>query len=257
MNLGEVIRVVGRRWFVIVGFAVFGIIISGLLVFEIGPGGLEPKNVKYTSTATTLLDQEGAQGAQAAAAQSRLLVLPNTYVQIVQSREIANRAAEKLKNTETGEYTYKPEEIMKCTSANSELGTQVLDITSCGDNPTDAAAVTTAVVESMKDWMKERQDNSGTLGVNRLTLTTLTAPKVPTSPSGFPPFMWVFIGAVGGLIVGIIAAFGMESVQTAAEPEALPLRAVPQYAPRQVPPTPQVTLPAAAASGRRRLRRRS
>jgi len=214
MNLGEVIRVLARRWLLIVGCTLIGLLISGLLLYKVGSGGITPRKVGYKSSATILLDQPKVAGTAATAAMGRLLVLPTTYVEIIQSDEIAQRASEKLNGV------YSAEDIRDCTSGESTIGTQVMTISSCGDNPTDAQAVTNAVVDSLKDWLNQRQDDAGVLGANRLAISVLSAPQVPKSPSGFPPMIWVMVGGVLGFMVGILIAFGVESVQEAAAPEA-------------------------------------
>jgi len=213
MNLGQVLRVLARRWLLILGMILAGIVISGLLVFKIGPDGISPSSTSYTSKAVVIIDQPKLSGAAATAAMGRLLVLPQTYQYIVSSHEIAQRASQKLNGV------YSAEDIMACTGGETELGTQILKISSCGDNPTDAQAVTSAVVESMKDWLNQRQDDAGVLGANRLALVVISAPQVPTSPGGFPPIIWVFIGAIAGALLGLVAAFGAESVQSSATPE--------------------------------------
>lgn len=198
MNLGEVIRVLARRWLLIVGCTLIGLLISGLLLYKVGSGGITPRKVGYKSSATILLDQPKVAGTAATAAMGRLLVLPTTYVEIIQSDEIAQRASEKLNGV------YSAEDIRDCTSGESTIGTQVMTISSCGDNPTDAQAVTNAVVDSLKDWLNQRQDGAGVLGANRLAISVLSAPQVPKSPSGFPPMIWVMVGGVLGFMVGIL-----------------------------------------------------
>ncbi len=254
MNLGELIRVVARRWILIASFAVVGLLVVGLLQFKIGSGGIQPRKVSYTSEATLMLDQPAAQGAQAAAAMARLISLPQTLSTVVESTEIAKRAAAKLKGA------YKADEIERCTMAEARLPTQLLTVSSCGDNATDAAAVTSAVVAAAKDWLKERQDQYNILGPNRLEFLVLSPPKVPDSPSGFPPFMWIVIGLFGGLLIGLITAFGVESVQSApgAAPASLPARATGVRPVAAQTPHVQSQLPLPAVPGsRQRPRRRA
>lgn len=254
MNFGEVIRVVARRWFVILGMFLAGIVVSGLVVFKVGAGGITPRDVSYTSSADILLDQPKLAGAAATAAMGRLLVLPQTFIYVIQSQDIAERASQKLNGV------YSAADIKKCTSASATLGTQVMNVSSCGDNPSDAQAVTNAVLEATKDWLNQRQDDAGVLGANRLAVVVLSAPQVPAGPSGFPPAMWVFIGGFAGLLLGLLFAFGMESVQSAAAPEA-PLASLPaEPATSAFPQTgngAQVSMLSGAQSARLRRPRRS
>lgn len=250
MNFGEVIRIVARRWLLIAGCALVGLLISGLLVFKIGSGGITPRKSGYTSSAKILLDQPKLAGTAATAALGRLLTLPTTYVEIIQSDEIAQRASQKLNGV------YSPEDIAACTGAESQLGTQVMSISSCGDNPSDAQAVTIAVVDSLKEWLDQRQDDSGTLGANRLTISVISAPQIPKSPSGFPPAIWVMVGGFLGLVVGLLVAFGMESVQAAGAPEAPAVAALPTNgAPPAFAPGQPAPIAAAATAQGARLRR--
>lgn len=244
MNFGEVIRILARRWLLIAGCVLAGLLISGLLVFQIGSGGVTPRKVGYTSTAKILLDQPKLAGTAATAAMGRLLVLPTTYVEIIQSDEIAQRTSDKLNGV------YSPEDIAACTSAESTLGTQVMSVSSCGDNPTDAQAVTNAVVDSLRDWLNQRQDDAAVLGANRLSITVISAPQAPESPSGFPPTMWLMVGAVLGFVVGLLIAFGAESVQASSAPEVPSVTALPGGVAGQ----PAPIAPAATAQGAR-LRR--
>lgn len=250
MNFGEVIRVVARRWLLIVGCALVGLLVSGLLVFKIGSGGITPRKTGYMSKATILLDQPKLAGTAATAAMGRLLVLPTTYVEIIQSDEISQRASQKLNGV------YSPEDIAACTSAESSLGTQVMSISSCGDNPTDAQAVTNAVVESLRDWLNQRQDDAGVLGANRLSISVISAPQIPKSPSGFPPLVWVMVGMFAGFLVGLLVAFGVESVQSAGVTETPAVAALPTNggAPPFNPGQPTPIAPASTAQGAR-LRR--
>lgn len=250
MNFGEVIRVVARRWLLIASCMLLGLLISGFLVFKVGSGGITARKAGYTSTATVLLDQPKLAGTAATAALGRLLLLPTTYVEIISSDEITRRASQKLNGV------YSPEDIAACTSTEPSLGTPVMKISSCGDNPTDAQAVTNAVVDSFKDWLNQRQDDAAVLGANRLSITVISAPQVPTKPSGFPPAVWVMIGAFLGLVVGVLIAFGVESVQAAGAPEAPAVAALPANggAPAFAPGQPAPIAPTATAQGAR-LRR--
>jgi len=206
MNLAELIRVIGRRWLVIVIFTLIGIFFSALAVYKPGSGGLEARNSGYCSTASTMIDQPGVGGAAAGAVLARLLAVPQTYKIVIESSEISVRASELL----DGKYT--PKEIESTTNVEPILLTQVMKIKACGDTPADAPLVTDAVVVSFRDWLNERQDQHNVLGPNRILLTVLSAPQVPDGPSGFPAWMWVFLGAFLGVTFGLITAFGVESL---------------------------------------------
>lgn len=219
MNVADLIHLVARRWLVIVIFTLLGGAVAFLAVYKVGPGGISARNVGYSSSATILIDQPGVQGAGAGAALGRLILLPNSYKLVVESSEIADLASEKVGGA------YEAQEIAECTTVQTVTGTQIMEVSSCGDNPTDAQQVTSAVVASFQDWLQQRQDQANVLGPNRIVATVITAPQEPSGPSGFPPSMWVALGVVVGLLFGVMTAVGIESVKAETP---VPVSAVPQ-----------------------------
>lgn len=211
MNVTELIRIIARRWLVVAGCTFGGLALVWLLAFKFPTFQL--KSSTYCSTATILMDSN-TQGVAASGILTAIYARVLNDVEVVQSELIAQRASEAL----NGRYTVA--EIQATTAAENEFGTQTMDITSCGDSPSDAVQVTSAVVEGYRAWTEERQDAANVLGPNRLNITLLTAPEAPSSPSGFPAAVWVAFGLIGGLIVGVIVAVGVESVQS--NPEPLP-----------------------------------
>lgn len=262
MNLGDLLRIIARRWVVIATFTLLGIVAVWLLAFQFP--SFEPKKQSYVSRAAVMIDKKGAQGQAATAAITQIILQNQTFKQVLESGDIAARAAEKLKAGE--EFTYTPEEIQDCTGAEAETTTQVMRISSCGDNPPDAVLVTTAVVDSFRDWLKQRQDEGNVLGQNRISFDVLSQPTAPTSPSGFPPFVFLMIGIFGGALLGVVVAVGIESVATDDDTASAPVRAMPTAPqPPQYPSMPaadgteadpNLALPAASGGRARRQKRR-
>ncbi|MCC7078213.1 MAG: hypothetical protein IT198_13915 [Acidimicrobiia bacterium] len=258
MNVGELIRIIARRWLIVVGCTFGGLMVVWLLAFK--PPTFQLKSSTYCATATVLMDSK-TQGAAASGVLTAIYARVLNDVEVVSSEVIAKKASEKVGGK------YSPLEIMQTTGAENEFGTQTMNITSCGDSPSDAVQVTNAVVTSYQDWTAERQDAANVLGPNRYEVVMLTAPVEPTSPSGFPAAVWVFLGLVGGLIVGVIVAVGVESVQ--ATNEALPVtREAVLHSPTEPmsgggfgpqtghPGNATMTLPAVTAGRSRRPRRK-
>lgn len=254
MNVADLAKLVARRWIVILAFVIGGAFLAFFAVYKVGSGGITPRKVGYTSSATLLIDQPGVQGAGASAALGRLLLLPSSFKLVLESQEIADGASEIV----GGAYT--PEEIVECTTAENVIGTQVMEVTSCADNPNDTVQVTQAVVDSFQQWLKSRQDQANVLGPNRIVASMISAPQVPTKASGFPPTIWIMLGTVFGLVFGLLTAIGIESVKS--ENEA-PIQAVPQIGTDpsavgspQVAASGDLTLPAVQNPTRTRRSRR-
>lgn len=205
MNVGDLIRLIARRWTIVAGFTFGGLALVWLIAFRFPT--FELKSASYCSEATVMMDT-GMQGAAGSAALPRIIARTINDVQVVQSATVAERASHRLK----GRYT--TEEIRSTTGAEAKMATQVMVISACGDSPSDAPLVTDAVVQGYREWIDERQDAANVLGPNRIEVTVLSPPLEPTAPSGFPPIVWIVIGLIGGLIVGVIVSVGVEGVQS-------------------------------------------
>ncbi len=204
METADILRILGRRGLVILGMALVGVVVAGFTQLTLADGGLRPKTSKYQVRTKILFDLPGAEGEEANMAGARLIFVPFTMAEIVQSEAIAAAASRRVGSA------YTPEEVMKGITATGVAPTQLLQIDVRADSPADAVALSKAVTAAFQDWIDKRQDAANVPELNRMSVEPITEPaEKDATPATLAVTKWLIFGLVIGLTIGVVFSFGL------------------------------------------------
>ncbi|MCC7078212.1 MAG: hypothetical protein IT198_13910 [Acidimicrobiia bacterium] len=203
MDLGNILRTIGRRSALIVTFTLLGIAVAGFTQVELGPGGLVPKAGKYRSQVRLFLDLPRVDPDIANTAVLRLITTPTVHVQVIQTQAFAEEVSERVGGA------YSASEIKDDLVAWGIIPSYVIIIEVAGDTPEDAVKLAEAAGATYVDWLASRQDEASVPQKNRMTAEVVETPRIETVQStGGQVTRWLIFGGVAGATLGIVAAFG-------------------------------------------------
>lgn len=204
MDLGNILRTIGRRSLLIALFVVAGISVAAFTQLEFGQGGLVPKAGKYRSQIRLFIDLPRVDAEVANTAVLRLITTPTVHVQVIQSQSFAEEISERV------EGAYSAEEIKDDLVAWGIIPSYILIIEVAGDTPEDAVKLAEAAGATYIDWLASRQDEAAVPEKNRMTAEIVEPPRVENVEStGGQVSRWMIFGGVVGATLGIVLAFGM------------------------------------------------
>lgn len=200
MDLASILRVLGRRILLILAFGLAGMIVAGATQLTIGSGGLQPKVGSFRGSTRILLDTPGADAQTALS----LILLTLSDAEVVQSQSFAEEISRRVGGV------YSPDEVQERVKAFGVAATQLIQINAAGDSREDAVALTQAAGAAFVDWITTHQDNAGTSESNRIVASIITSDTVDTvKPASLVANEWLLFGAICGLTLGIVFAFGL------------------------------------------------
>ncbi len=191
--LGDYWRIIVRFWWVLVVGALVGAFAAFAYSTWISPG-------KYESTARLFVTAEGGTSVGESYqnnlfAQDRV----NSYATIATSEQVAQRAAETLGGqVDVGE-------LRGSVTAVPVKDTVILTITATADNAKRAQAYAQAVANATTGVVQELE-TSRRGDSPSATAVLYDDASLPSSKSGLSWWLWLIIGAVGGLLVGVLVA---------------------------------------------------
>ena len=178
------------QWLLAAG-VVIGLVAGGYL-------GNRFANAVYTSSSQVLMtgQSDPTQPDTAYASNQYVNQRMTTYAQIASSAQVTAPAAQSL-GTDSGTLT---NEITATVAGD----TTVLSVAVTGPTPDSARRNAVAVTQSFINAITKLETNPG--GSARVVVNVITDPTTPPSRSVPPLWMMLVVGAIGGLVVGAIAA---------------------------------------------------
>ncbi len=208
MDLREYLRILRRRWLVIVIGVLLGIAAASVYVIT--------SNAKYASTArlfiSTPLTDASAQAYQGSLfSQQRVM----SYADLITGSTVANRVIDRLGLTDP------VESVMSRISATAEPQTVIIEITGTDSTPEGAQRLTQATAETFSAYVSELEGN-GSDGQPPIRANIVDEAGLPTTPVSPRPLLDIGIGLLAGLMLGLAAAWVRESLDTTIKtPQAL------------------------------------
>lgn len=105
------------------------------------------------------------------------------------------------------------DQLAKMVRSSSPLDTVIVEITVSNKNPDDAAEIANAVATSFENAVSELVPTNAD-GITPVKITVLQNASVPELPSSPNVPLYIAIGAVLGLVLGLAAAIGREVLDT-------------------------------------------
>jgi receptor protein-tyrosine kinase len=182
-----------------------------LLGVAAAAGALSAATPTYTAHADVLIDPPAAKSTTAVA--DRTVA---SYAQVLGGRSIAGRVVKSLGLTDSVSATDRR------ISAKVVKGTSVLRVTAQDEKSQTAARVAQEAADQFITWLGTNQSTQTATALTASVIEHAATPGAASSPShGW----WLTIGAIGGLLLGLLLAFWREladrSVHTPAELEEL------------------------------------
>ncbi|SFQ30502.1 Capsular polysaccharide biosynthesis protein [Amycolatopsis arida] len=218
MEFGDVVRLLGRRWLV-----VLAAVVAGGLAGLAGAALLPPS---YESEVNLLFNRQGA--AEVTGGSQDLLQRMPTFAALTTTAAVLDPVADRFG------YPGGAQELRKKVTAVTPDSTLLLRITVTDRDPTRATRLADAVAASYADAVRTEfgTDSADNPRIVVATVQPGTAPTAPASPS-VPLF--VAAGAVGGLMVVTIVLMTVTTLRRPG-PEDRRVRERPSPRPREPEP---------------------
>lgn len=204
MNLGNILRILGRRALLIAAFTLAGVTVAGFTQIKWGEGGFVPKVGRYRASVQLLLDTPRLAGPALSSNAIRMLLLPHTQAEVIMTQAMATDISDRVGGV------YDELEIAESLHAFGVVPTQVLQIDVEGDSPEDAVLLAKAAAAAYQNWLAESQEEALVPEDSRLAATVIEEPNVDhVLPQMAIVSRWLIFGGVAGATLGIVFAFGL------------------------------------------------
>lgn len=200
MDLGDYIATLRKQWILIVGLAVIGAIGAFAYAQTVAP--------QYRSNTSVFV-------ATASGNSTSELVQGSTYVQnLVQSYAILASSPIVLQPviTKLG-LDMSVQELARTVTADAPINTVIIEIAAVSNDPKQAQSIAGAVAESLRSAVADISPKN-TEDQPAVTLTVIAPAKLPAFAFAPDTKLLTAGGALGGLLLGIVCAFGKELLDT-------------------------------------------
>lgn len=200
MELRDYISVFRRRWMVLVGVTILGILAAGLFSL------LSPD--KYTSTAQLYLSVSGgSSNADINSGATYTQAQMQSFAQIATSPAVLQPVITTLGLETT------PVKLAENVTVTSPVNTVLLDITVVDSSPEGAQRIASAVGKQMTGVVQQLSPKLST-GEKSMEATITTPANLPTSSSSPKTLRNLIVGMVAGLAVGYCIALLLQLLDT-------------------------------------------
>lgn len=187
------------------------IIVVTLVGVGVAAGALSLATPRFSAHADVLISPPAKQSTKAVAERT-----VESYAHLLGGRAIAGRVAQSLGLSGSIDATDRR------ISAAVVSGTSVLRVTAESSNSQTSARIAQEAAEQFLSWLDDNQSGDSTTAVTATVVETAAIPSSPAHPS---LVWWLTIGAIVGLLLGLLLAVWREasdsSVRTPAELEEL------------------------------------
>jgi len=198
VNVTDYLRIFRQYWWMLAVFTVLGLVIGygswvvNWWIIDFGP--------KYQSTATLFVaTQTGTTTAEAYQNDMFSQQRAVSYAALATSEQVAARAIDQLKAP------ISPDDLRAKISAKVRDKTVMLDVSVTDPSPEEAQIYADAVSNQLVDIVSQLE-TSRRGGTPSAAAVIVDNADYPTKPVGLKLWMRLVLGAVGGLIVGILVA---------------------------------------------------
>lgn len=206
MELSDYLRLVRRNWILIVACFMIGLIIAAAASIIVKP--------TYTSN-TKLFVAIQSSGSVSDLQQGNTFsqARVQSYVETVSTPAVLQPAIDSLG------LQISATELSQRVQASSDLNTVIISIRAVDTSPVQAAAIAQAVGNSLIAVIDkiERPTQGGTSPVRLSVVTPASAPAAPSAPNAA---LYLALGALGGLLVGVGLSFLRTTLDTKVRGEA-------------------------------------
>jgi capsular exopolysaccharide synthesis family protein len=200
LELNDYLKIVKQNWLTIVASALLGLLIAGAASLVVKPSYVAETKlfvaIQGSGSITEL--QQGNTFSQARV---------RSYVETVRTPAVLQPAIDRLGLDVT------PAELQEKVSAGADLNTVIITISVDDPSPVSAAAIAQAVGTSLIEVVDtlERPSNEGLSPVKLSVVTPATAPVTPSAPN---TRLYLLIGLIAGVALGVGGAVLRTAIDT-------------------------------------------
>ena len=216
MELRDYLRILRRRWTLIVGCVVAALAVATLVTVRATPQYASNARIFIsTGSASSSNDGSGSNPYQNGLAATQKVT---SYAQLVTDGELAQRVIDKMHLDLT------PAQLSRKIKAQVVPDTVLLKVQVVDADPKMAQAICKQVVSNLLDLIEQIETDPGKKTAN-LKGTVVGPPTLPTDPISPNPLRNLFLGGILGLLLGLAIAVIRElldtSVKTVQDVEAV------------------------------------
>ncbi len=204
MDLGNLLRILGRRAWLILGCALIGGLFACALQYRVRDGELALSTGRHRVSVQILLDLPDVDPDGMNNALLRLLFAPHGISQFAESHSFAEAVSVRVGGV------YSPHEVKENFHSFGIVPTSLLHFDLYGDSPADATALAWASVAEFQDWLATRQVQMNVPESARFVTEMTSRPQVSEAVSeAVKANQWISFGTFAGLTIGIVLAWGL------------------------------------------------
>ena len=200
MDLREYLRVLRRRWLLIVTCLLLGTAVGALIIIRSTPQYAATARL-FVSTPSTDANAQAYQGGLFS--QQRV----TAYADLIKGSTVAEKVIAKLQLDET------PVALVGQISAVAAPDSVILQVTATDPSPERAQQLAQTTAEVFAGYVGELESPANP-AASPITANIVDAAGLPTTPVSPRPLVTIGLGAVLGLLVGIGLAWLRESLDT-------------------------------------------
>jgi capsular exopolysaccharide synthesis family protein len=188
----DYVRAIRKGWVLIVVFTLVGLAVAALISIVRTPVYQSTAKV-FVSVQSTGSISDLTQGGNFLQNQVK------SYADVVNTPVVLQPVIDSLNLDET------VDELSRSVSSSSPLDTVIVEITVADENPDDAARIANAVAESFESAVAELVPTNAD-GITPVKITVLQNAAVPAAPSSPNVPLYIAVGALLGLVLGLASA---------------------------------------------------
>ena len=205
MDFIDIVRTLTRRWIPIVALTVIGLAAAATLVLFTTPQYQASTNI-FVSTSPAANAAEAFEGSTYT--QQRI----QSYVDVVDSSVVLNPVIQELGLGESSA------QLANRVSATAVENTVLMTVTVTDPSPTAAAKIANAVSASLRSVVVNKLETRTTTATGTsdalVRLSVVRSATRPSAPSSPKLWLYLLVGGLGGLILGLVVAFAWQALDT-------------------------------------------
>jgi succinoglycan biosynthesis transport protein ExoP len=201
VELSDYLRILRKRWIVIVTFALLGVASAAAVTIVITPK-YEASTLVYVQVQSTGSIGELAQGSTFIQNQVK------SFAEVVRTPRVLEPAIKSLGLGQTSN------QLAESISASAPLDTVNIEIIVTRDSPTEAATIANAVTASFRQVVAEITATQSAAPVSQVSVSVLSDATVPSSPVSPSVVLNLVVGFILGTALGLGIAILRELLDT-------------------------------------------
>ncbi|WP_455133510.1 Wzz/FepE/Etk N-terminal domain-containing protein [Microbacterium aurum] len=196
MDLTRFYRMIRKSWVLLLSVTLVGAAVGAAAAFVLP--------ATYTSTERLFIVFDlpaNAEASERVQANNYAVQKAFSYVEVVTAPVVLDKVIADLGLNTTAK------DLAEDVSASVPLNSAVISIAASAGNPDDAAVLATAISNAFVDYVVNTLESPSTGGAGPVHAVVLQPAIAPTRASGISPLAMIVVGAMLGLLIGLLVCF--------------------------------------------------